>query len=102
VRLVVKTETQDPKRCYFAFKPKSCQCSVLGHNKAQKEERDFLRLMCLLVAKYLCLGEEFEIKGKSLPEADRAEKNRRISGDEGPDESIETHNHRIGNVEEDA
>src|SRR6185369_17614949 len=49
LRLVVKTETQDPKRCYFAFKPKSCQCSVLGHNKAQKEERDFLRLMCLLV-----------------------------------------------------
>ena len=51
MRLVVKTETQDPKRCYFAFKPKSCQCSVLGHNKAQKEERDLLRLLCLFVDK---------------------------------------------------
>ena len=39
---------------------------------------------------------------QSLPEADCAEQNRWISRDESPDESIETHNHGIGNVEEDA
>ena len=44
----------------------------------------------------------FALERNSLPEADCAEKNRRISRDESPDESIETHNHGIGYVEEDA